>query len=190
MLAENSDAVSERLPETRTNERERTSSRSRTRVLIGTRNICRTIFGSVMAASRSVLRIPLKRPPMPASAPRKAVSTRSGAEAKLVSPPSEAKTAPPMSAAPHSPVKMAPLNHCSDSRRRSTRPPVPPSAESGGSLPRSSSASSLRFAPRNLAWSKNHRPPHSRSHLASALCDAEVGNKSGKKSSTSSNGEF
>ncbi len=95
---------------------------------------------------------------MPANAPRNAVSTRSGAEAKLVSPPREAKTAPPISAAPHSPVRIAPLNHCNDSRRRSTRPPVPPSADSGGSLPRSSSASNLRLAPRSLAWSKTTVP--------------------------------
>ena len=79
----------------------RTSSRSRTRVLVGTRTIWRATLGSLTAASRSVLRTPLKRSPMPASAPRNAVSTRSGAVAKLVSPSSEAKTAPPIRAAPH-----------------------------------------------------------------------------------------
>ena len=136
MLAESSETDSARLPETRTKGRMRTSSRSRSRVVMGRRRIWRAMLGSVMAGRRSVLRMPLKRPPMPATAPRKAVSTRSGAEAKLVSPSSEAKTAPPMSAAPHSPVRMVPLNHCSESRRRSTRAPEPPSAESGGSLPR------------------------------------------------------
>src|SRR5271169_3641295 len=46
-----------------------------------------------------------------------------------------------------------------ESRRRSTRPPVPPSTESGGSLPRLIvSASNLRFAPRSLVWSKTTVP--------------------------------
>ena len=136
MLAESSETDSARLPETRTKGRVRTSSRSRSRVVTGMRRIWRATLGSVMAGSRSVLRTPLRRPPMLATAPRNAVSRRSGAEAKLVSPSSEAKTAPPMRAAPHSPVRMVPLNHCSENRRRSTSTPVPPSTESGGSLPR------------------------------------------------------
>ena len=71
------------------------------------------------------------------SAPRSAVSTRSGTAAKLVSPSSDAKTAPPMRAAPQKPVRIVPENHCTETRRRSTRPVVSPSTESGGSLPRS-----------------------------------------------------
>ena len=59
ILAESSETVSERLPETRTKGRVRTSSRSRTRVEVGMRSICRATLGSVMAASRSVLRNPV-----------------------------------------------------------------------------------------------------------------------------------
>src|SRR5271169_1337434 len=64
-----------------------------------------------------------------------------------------------------------------ESRRRSTRPPVPPSTESGGSLPRFIvSASNLRFAPRSLAWSKTTVPLHSRSrrtNLRAVACDLD-----------------
>ena len=137
----------------------RTTSRSRTRVLLGTRSVWRATLDSLSAGRRSVLCATLNRSPTPASAPRNAVSTRSGAAAKLVSPSREAKTAPPISAAPHRPVRIVPLNHCNETRRRSTSVPVPPSTESGGSLPSSmGSVFSLRFAPRTLAWSKTPFP--------------------------------
>ena len=137
----------------------RTTSRSRTRVLLGTRSVCRATLNSLSAGRRSVLCATLNRSPAPATAPRNAVSTRSGAAAKLVSPSREAKTAPPISAAPHRPVRIVPLNHCNETRRRSTSVPVPPSTESGGSLPSSmGSVFSLRFAPRTLAWSKTPFP--------------------------------
>ena len=111
------------------------------------------------------------------SAPRNAVSTRSGAVAKLVSPSSDAKTAPPIRAAPQSPVRIVPLNHCTESRRRSTRPPLPPSTESGGSLPRLiGSASNLRLAPRGLPGPRP-RPLHSRSHSCTAPCGARPGSQ-------------
>ncbi len=149
----------DRLPATRTKARVRTSSRSPLRVEIGTRRVCRATLGSSSAGSRSVLRAPVSRSPIELSAPRSAISTRSGAVAKLVSPSSEAKTAPPMRAAPHSPVRIVPVNHCTEMRRRSTRPPGPPSTDSGGSLPRSTvSAKTLRPAPRSLVWSKTSSP--------------------------------
>ena len=148
--------------------RVRTSSRSRTRVDVGTRSVWRVTLGSLIAGSRSALRKVLSRSPRPEIAPRSAISTRSGAVAKLVSPSSDAKTAPPINAAPHSPVKIVPLNHCTESRRRSIRPPLPPSTSNGGSLPSSmASASNLRrwksLAPRSLPWSKRSVPLHSRS---------------------------
>ena len=65
-----------------------------------------------------------------------------GQAAKLVSPSSDAKTAPPIRAAPHTPVRIVPENHCTETRRRSMTPPVPPSTESGGSLPRSMASDS------------------------------------------------
>ena len=175
ILAERSDTVSERLPETRTYGRTRTTSRSWVLEVVGMRTIWRaTPVGSLTAGRRSVLRIAPRRSPMPVNAPRNAVSRRSGASAKLVSPSSEAKTAPPIRAAPHSPVSIVPLNHCTESRRRSTRPPVPPSTRSGGSLPRSMvSVSSLRVAPRSLPWSKTTSPALALARGV-APCSAEV----------------
>ena len=67
------------------------------------------------------------------NAPRSAPSTRSGTLAKVISPSSDAKTAPPMRAAPHRPVRMVPLNHCTETRRRSITAASEPSTESGGS---------------------------------------------------------
>src|ERR1700722_120632 len=55
ILADNSESDSERLPATRMKERVRTSSRSRTRLEIGTRTVWRATLGSLTAASRSVL---------------------------------------------------------------------------------------------------------------------------------------
>ena len=85
-------------------------------------------------------------------APRSALSTRSGTVAKLVSPSSDAKTAPPIRAAPQTPVRIVPENHWTETRRRSMTPPVPPSTESGGSLPRSIVSESAldRCGPRGL----------------------------------------
>ncbi len=106
------------------------------------------------AARRSALRGPAGRsPPM---APRSALSIRSGTPAKWASPSSDVKTAPPIRAAPHRPVRIVPENHWADTRRRSTVTPVPPSTDSGGSLPRSIRSISLlcRFAPR-LPWSNS-----------------------------------
>ena len=57
--------------------------------------------------------------------------------AKLVSPSSDVKTAPPMRAAPDRAVRIVPANHCTETRRRSTQTALPPSTESGGSLPSS-----------------------------------------------------
>src|SRR6202043_3480311 len=78
---------------------------------------------------------------------------------KLVSPSSEAKTAPPIRAAPHKPVRIVPQNHWTERRRQPIRQHWPPSKESGGTLPRLiASASNLRFAPRSFAWSKTTVP--------------------------------
>jgi len=70
-------------------------------------------------------------------APRNALSTRSGTLAKVISPSSDAKTAPPIRAAPHRPVRMVPLNHCTETLRRSITAASEPSTDSGGSWPRS-----------------------------------------------------
>ena len=67
------------------------------------------------------------------NAPRSAPSTRSGTLAKVISPSSDAKTAPPMRAAPQRPVRIVPLNHCTETRRRSITAASVPSTESGGS---------------------------------------------------------
>ena len=78
-----------------------------------------------------------------------------GSEAKLVSPSSDVKTAPPIRAAPHNAVRIVPANHCTETRRRSTKPLVPPSTDSGGSLPSSMRSACLdRYAPRDREWSK------------------------------------
>jgi len=91
----------------------------------------------------------------PPSAPRSATSTRSGNDAKLASPSRDVKTAPPMSAAPESAVRIVPENHCTDTRRRSTNALEPPSTDSGGSLPSSMASACLdRIAPRDRVWSK------------------------------------
>ena len=109
----------------------------------------------IAGAASTLLRIADGRSPLLLKAGRSGVSSRSGMVAKLVSPSSAVKTAPPMRAAPHTPVKIVPENHCTETRLRSTTPPVPPSTESGGSLPRSiASVSTLdRFGPRGLPWS-------------------------------------
>ena len=127
------------------------------------------------AAGRSCAR--RLSPPTP-SAPRSATSTRSGSEAKLVSPSSDVKTAPPMRAAPQSAVRIVPANHCTETRRRSTKPLVPPSTDSGGSLPSSMASACLdRYAPRDRVWSKLAVPCASdrRWLAATKLAPAAVG---------------
>ena len=105
---------------------------------------------SPAGGSRSLLRLASLSPIAP-MAPRSVLSIRSGTVAKLVSPSSDAKTAPPIRAAPQTPVRIVPENHCTETRRRSMTPPVPPSTESGGSLPRSTAASALDRCARGLA---------------------------------------
>jgi hypothetical protein len=169
MLAETSETDSDRLPETRTKDRVRTKSRSRTRVVMGTRTIWRATLISLSAASRSVLRMPLRWPPRcPASAPRNRHldSLRRRGEIGFAVERSKNGAAHQRGAAQSGQDGAAePLD---DSRRRSIRPPVPPSAESGGSLPRLIvSASNLRFAPRSFIWSKT-TVPRTRDHARPA----------------------
>ena len=123
--------------------------------MVETRINWRANEGSSAVGSRSLLRdTPSRSPPTP-SAPRNATSTRSGSEAKLVSPSSDVKTAPPIRAAPHSAVRIVPANHCTETRRRSTKPLLPPSTDSGGSLPSSTVSARLdRYALRDRVWSK------------------------------------
>ena len=125
MLAESSDTESERLPAIRTNGRTRTISRLLApRVVVVTRMTWRVALDSPGGGKRSALRLLPARSAVPPTRLRSAASTRSGTVAKLVSPSSAAKTAPPMRAAPQRPVRIVPLNHWTDTRRRSTRPPV------------------------------------------------------------------
>ena len=154
MDAERSDTVSDRLPAMRTKGRTRTTSWLPTRVVVETRMSCLAKEGSSAVCRRSLLRAPSRSAPA-VSAPRSATSTRSGNDAKLVSPSSDVKTAPPIKAAPHRAVKIVPANHWTETRRRSTNAEVPPSTDSGASLPSSIvSAFFNRCAPRDRAWSK------------------------------------
>src|SRR5262247_3637702 len=59
-----------------------------------------------------------------------------------------------MRAAPHRPVRIVPTNQRTDTRRRSTTAEPRPSANNGGSLPRSTSPIRSRYGPRGLPWSK------------------------------------
>ena len=167
MLAERSETVSDRLPAMRTKGRTRTTSWLPTRVMVETRISWRAKEGSSAVGSRSLLRETAGRSPPTPSAPRNATSTRSGSEAKLASPSSDVKTAPPIRAAPHNAVRMVPANHCTETRRRSTKPLVPPSTDSGGSLPSSIASARLdRYAPRDRVWSKLAVPCAIRSKVA------------------------
>ena len=153
IFAERSETVSERLPAMRTNGRTRTTSWLPTRLMVETRITCRANVGSSAVGSRSLLCVPFSAPPP--SAPRSATSTRSGKDAKLASPSRDVKTAPPMRAAPLKAVRIVPANHCTETRRRSTKPLEPPSTDSGGSLPSSMASACLdRIAPRDRVWSK------------------------------------
>ena len=111
MLAVSSDCVSDRLADTRTNGRTRTTSRSPTRFMVVTRIIWRAPLASPAGGRRSLLRVPPGRS-LPLIEPRMMFSMRSGRVAKCVSPSSEANTAPPISAAPLRPVRIVPENHC------------------------------------------------------------------------------
>ena len=121
MFADSSETVSDRLPATRMKGRTRTISRlPLARVVVETRITSRAAFASPGGGSRSALRVMLAtRSAMLVAVARSVASTRSGTVAKLVSPSSAAKTAPPIRAAPQSPVRMVPLNHCTEMRRRS-----------------------------------------------------------------------
>ena len=150
-------ADSARLAPTRTNGRTRTTSWLPERDVVETRMTWRATLGSSAGGRRSALRAPSLSLAAP-SAPRNATSTRSGSEAKLASPSSEVNTAPPIRAAPHRAVRIVPANHCTETRRRSTKPLLPPSTDSGGSLPSSSISATLdRWAPRSRVCS-NPRP--------------------------------
>ena len=162
MLAESSDTESDRFPATRMKGRTRTISRlPLPRLVVDTRMTCRAALASPGGGRRSVLRATLAtRSAMPLTAPRTAASTRSGTVAKLVSPSSAAKTAPLIRAAPQRPVRTVPLNHWTETRRRSTKPLVSPSTDNGGSLPRSMRSASKfeRNAPCRLRRSKPDIP--------------------------------
>ena len=160
MLAESCDTESDRLPATRMNGRTRTISRlPLPRVVVETRITSRAALNSPGEGMRSVLRAALAmRSVAPATAWRSTASTRSGTVAKLVSPSSAANTAPPMSAAPHRPVRMVPLNHCTETRRRSTRPLRSPSTDNGCSLPRSMCSVSQARANASSALIQARRP--------------------------------
>ena len=151
ILAESSEVDSARLVSTRTSGRTRTTSRLPTLLMVETRMIWRAALASPIGGSLSLLRVVFSL-----SALRTAASKRWARSAKLVSPSREAKTAPPIRAAPHRPVRIVPLNHCTETRRRSTLMPISPSTDSGGSLPRSMVAGSkpARCGPRGLTGSK------------------------------------
>ena len=110
-------------------------SRLPTRSARETRITWRAAVASLGGGRRSVLRVVAFS--LAPNAPRSAPSMRSGTEAKVVSPSSAVKTAPPIRAAPHKPVRMVPLNHCTDTRRRSIKVASVPLTDSGGSWPRS-----------------------------------------------------
>src|SRR5262249_23726810 len=110
IFVERSLVVIDRLPEIRTNGRTRITSRLPTRVTVEMRTRLREAVDSPGGGRRSLLRKLTLRSLAP-NAPGSALSTRSGTLANVVSPSREAKTAPPMRAAPHRPVRMVPLNH-------------------------------------------------------------------------------
>src|SRR6185437_1102956 len=89
----------DKLPEIRTNGRTRITSRLPTRVTVETRITLRAAVDSPGGGRRSLL-CRLAVFSLAPNAPRSAPSTRSGTLAKVISPSSEAKTAPPMRAAP------------------------------------------------------------------------------------------
>src|SRR5207249_11707850 len=130
ILAERSLVVIDRLPEIRMNGRTLITSRLPTRVTVDTRITLREAVDSPGGGRRSLLcRLAVRS--LEPNAPRNAPSTRSGTLAKVISPSSEAKTAPPMRAAPHRPARIGPLNHCTETRRRSITAASEPTTESG-----------------------------------------------------------
>ena len=136
IFADRSLVVIDRLPAIRMKGRTRITSRLPTRATVETRTMLREAVDSFGGGRRSLLCRVAARSAAP-NAPRSAPSTRSGTLAKVISPSSEAKTAPPIRAAPQSPVRIVPLNHCTETRRRSMTAASEPSTDSGGSWPRS-----------------------------------------------------
>ena len=136
----------------------RFTSRLRTFAGIEKRTFCRAALDSPGGGSRSLLcRLADLSPPL--KAPRSAPSTRSGSLAKVISPSSDAKTAPPIRAAPQRPVKIVPLNHCTETRRRSITAASEPSTDSGGSWPRSMTPTDrLKAPPRTVLEFKPPSP--------------------------------
>src|SRR5581483_11792996 len=158
ILAERSLVVIDRLPEMRMNGRTRITSRLPTRVAVETRTTLRAAAASLGGGRRSLLCRLTRRSAEP-NAPRNAPSTRSGMRAKVISPSSDAKTAPPMRAAPQRPVRIVPLNHCTETRRRSITAASVPSTESGGSWPRSMIPASRPYPPpRDVLWLNPQSP--------------------------------
>src|SRR4029453_18659201 len=159
ILALRSLVVIDRLPEMRMYGRTRITSRLPTRLTVDTRTTFRAAVDSPGGGRRSLLcRLALRS--FTPNAPRSAPSTRSGTLAKVISPSREAKTAPPMRAAPPRPVRMVPLNHCTETRRRSITAASEPSTESGGSCPRSMIPVSRPWPPpRDVRWF-NPPSPH------------------------------
>ncbi len=154
--ADNSVVAIDRLPATRMKGRTRITSRLPMRVAVETRITWRAEADSLGGGRRSALRmVAWSFEPI---APRSAPSTFSGSIAKVVSPSSDAKTAPPMRAAPQRPVRIVPENHCTEMRRRSITPASLPSTESGGSCPRSMIPASALTPPRDVPWFKIASP--------------------------------
>src|SRR5215831_292273 len=155
ILAESSEVESARLLEMRVRGLTRGTSRSPTFVIVVMRMTWRAALVSVTGGKRSLLRAVARLPP------RSVDSTRSGLAAKWASPSRAAKTAPPMRAAPHKPVKIVPLSQRTDTRLRSKSLLTPPSRDSGGSLPRSFAPDCALCQSRALPWSNFVRPPAS-----------------------------
>jgi hypothetical protein len=102
------------------------------RLVWETRMTSRAALASPGGGSRSVLRVTLAMRSDAADAPRNSRGPfRHGGEIGLAVECRE--TAPPIRAAPHRPVRMVPLNHCTETRRRSITAASEPSTESGGS---------------------------------------------------------
>ena len=131
---------------------------------VGIRMIWRATLARLLFASRSLLWVPLRRSASPADAPQRSHFDRSGTAAKLVSPSSEAKTAPPMRAAPHKPgqdrAARTIARKCAadrSGRRCRRRPKAEVRCRDRASRP----PPRICAAPL-AAWSKTAVPPHSR----------------------------
>ena len=137
MLAESSETVSDRLPVTRTKERMRTSSRSRTLVDGGYSHDLSRDARFDGGGSRSVLRMPLKRSPMPGdrAAQRGLDALRRRGEISLAVERRKNGAAHQGGAAQSGQDRSAEPLHRKPAAIDQTA--LPPSTESGGSLPRS-----------------------------------------------------